>query len=72
MISTSIKCIPHIRNFSTCGVISEFSTSVMWRNLKFVHICHVDIFRGMVMVMITKMMLMTTLVVQTIDTKLSF
>ena len=35
----------------------------MWRNLKFVHICHVDKFLRMVMVMITTKMLMTTLVV---------
>ena len=31
----------------------------MWRNLKFVHICHLDKFLRMVMVMMTTMMLMT-------------
>jgi len=28
-------------NFSTCGVISNFSTWQMWRNLKFLHSWHV-------------------------------
>ena len=30
-----------IWNFSTCGVISNFSTWQMWRNLKFLHSWHV-------------------------------
>ena len=37
-------CFWRISKFSTCGVISEFSTSVMWRNLKYLFITDVDKF----------------------------
>ena len=36
--------------FSTCGVISDFSSCQMWRNLKFVqqwHVCDVEIVKFM-------------------------
>ena len=35
-------CSGEIWNFSSCGVISYFSTSVMWRNLKCLHMSDVE------------------------------
>ena len=42
----------------------------MWRNLKFVHICHLDKFLRMVMVMMTTMMLMTMITTMMLMTTL--
>ena len=42
---SSVNCKKHlfseqIWNFSTCGVISEFPTWQMWKNIRFIHTCH--------------------------------